>query len=165
MVILLDFWLQVCFAPFSEIQSSLVNRCRWKVDIWNHIEFSLLAVALPLTSLTTALIANDLHFARSKFTASCLILTCRMDKLWVWFWGKKCTEKQPPLFCLLRFSAWYVFGYVWCVFWCEYFIKLNHRCKWCPENNPISGGTSRHANCTQRRILHGVDRVSQFFGG
>jgi len=46
----------------------------YKVDMWNNIEFSLLVVALLLTSLTTALIANDLHFARSKFTASCLIV-------------------------------------------------------------------------------------------
>eukprot|EP00434_Breviolum_minutum_P037178 symbB.v1.2.032956.t1/scaffold3759.1/size89661/2 len=47
----------------------------YKVDIWNHIEFSLLAVALPLTSLTTLLIVNDLHFARSNFIAMCLMVS------------------------------------------------------------------------------------------
>eukprot|EP00434_Breviolum_minutum_P037181 symbB.v1.2.032959.t1/scaffold3759.1/size89661/5 len=46
----------------------------YKVDIWNRIEYNLLAVALLLTCLTTALVAHDLHFARSKFTASCLIV-------------------------------------------------------------------------------------------
>lgn len=100
------FWgLQVHFAPCS---------CSWKVDIWNRIEYNLLAVALLLTCLTTALVAHDLHFARSKFTASCLILTCRMDKLGIWFLGKICTKKKLLLLfaCSVQFSAWVILS-VW----------------------------------------------------
>ena len=106
---------------FSEIRF-FFYWCSWKVDIWNHIEFSLLAVALLLTSLTTALIANDLHFARSKSTASCLILICRMDKLWAWFLDKICSKKQPHLLvCFFSFGKCLSF---WVFFWCEYVSPL-----------------------------------------
>ncbi|CAE7577979.1 unnamed protein product, partial [Symbiodinium sp. CCMP2456] len=45
----------------------------YQADDWNRAEIGLLIVSLTITGMTTCLIANDLHWAKSAFTQRLLV--------------------------------------------------------------------------------------------